>query len=198
MVCRSVCHTSEPCKNGWTDRDAVEVEDSRGPRNHVLDGDPDPPWEGAILRGKGHPIVKYRITLRSSMQKWLNRSRCRLGLRLGYSAGNHILDRSPDRPTPPEGAIFGERRVHCKYRGFLPWAVQYGWTDRFAVWIVDSGGPKEAQVQSYSPGGASVPTWEGTLAPPGEYDWTVCLRRRCGLMSNYFDHKLVIIIAVRR
>jgi len=24
-----------------------------GPGNHVLDGSPDPPWEGAILRGKG-------------------------------------------------------------------------------------------------------------------------------------------------
>jgi len=24
-----------------------------GPRNHVLDGGPDPPWEGAILMGKG-------------------------------------------------------------------------------------------------------------------------------------------------
>jgi len=31
---------------------------------------------------------------------------------------------------------------------------------------------------------------EGTLAPPGEYDWTVRLRRRCGLTSNYFDHLL--------
>ena len=30
------------------------------------------------------------------------------------------------------------------------------------------GGPKEAQAQPYSPGGASVPTWEGTLAPLGE------------------------------
>ena len=27
-----------------------------------------------------------------------------------------------------------------------------------------------------------------TLAPPGEYDWTVRERRRCGLMPNYFDH----------
>ena len=45
-----------------------------GPGNHVLDGDPDPPWEGAILRGgKGRPIVKYRDTLRSSVQKRLNR-----------------------------------------------------------------------------------------------------------------------------
>jgi len=24
-----------------------------------------------------------------------------------------------------------------------------------------------------------------TLAPPGEYDWTVRVRRQCGLMSNY-------------
>jgi len=40
VVCRSVClsvyHTSEPCKNGWTDRDADWVVDSGGPRNHVL------------------------------------------------------------------------------------------------------------------------------------------------------------------
>jgi len=27
-------------------------------------------------------------------------------------------------------------------------------------------------VQSYSPGGANVPSHAGTLAPPGEYDWT--------------------------
>jgi len=27
-----------------------------------------------------------------------------------------------------------------------------------------------------------------TLAPPGEYYWTVRLRRRYGLMSNDFDH----------
>ena len=36
--------------------------------------------------------------------------------------------------------------------------------------VVDSGGAKEAQVQSYSPGGANVPSLEGTLAPPDEYD----------------------------
>jgi len=51
-VCRSVCHTSEPCKNGWTDRHAVWVEDLGGPKGHVLDGGSDPPWEGAMLRGK--------------------------------------------------------------------------------------------------------------------------------------------------
>jgi len=29
-----------------------------GPRNHVLDGGPDPPCEVAILRGKGAPRCK--------------------------------------------------------------------------------------------------------------------------------------------
>jgi len=37
-VCRSVTLMNEPCKNGWTDQDAIWVEDSVGPRNHVLDG----------------------------------------------------------------------------------------------------------------------------------------------------------------
>jgi len=36
--------------------------------------------------------------------------------------------------------------------------------------VVVSGGPKEAKAQSYSPGSANVHSWEGTLAPPGEYD----------------------------
>jgi len=53
VVCQFVCRTSEPCKNGWTDRDAVWVEDSEvGLENHVLDGGPDPLWEWAIL-GEG-------------------------------------------------------------------------------------------------------------------------------------------------
>jgi len=30
------------------------------PRNHILDGGPDPAWEGSILRGKERPIAKYR------------------------------------------------------------------------------------------------------------------------------------------
>jgi len=46
-----------------------------GPGNQVLDGGPDPPWEGAVLRGKVPPIVKYRDTLWSSVQKRLNQSR---------------------------------------------------------------------------------------------------------------------------
>jgi len=66
-----------------------------GPGNHVLDGGPDPPWEGAILRGKGCPIVKYMNTLRSSAQKRLNRSRCHLGCGLGCARRNRVLDGGP-------------------------------------------------------------------------------------------------------
>jgi len=40
-----------------------------GPGNHVLDGGPDPPCKGAIVRGKGRPIVKYRDTLQSPVRK---------------------------------------------------------------------------------------------------------------------------------
>jgi len=32
------------------------------PRNHVLDGGPDPVMDGEILRGKGRPVVKYNDT----------------------------------------------------------------------------------------------------------------------------------------
>jgi len=132
VVCRSLCHTSEPCKNGWTDRDAVWVEDSGGSRESCIRWGPDASMERGNFKGERAPIVKYR--------------------------------------------------------NFLPWAVQKRWTELFAVRVGDSGGPKEAQIQVYSPGGANVLSWEGTLAPHGKYDWTIRLRRRCGLISNYFDH----------
>jgi len=59
-----------------------------GPRNHVLDGDPDHRMgRGNFEAGKGRPIVKHRDTLRSSVQKRPNRSRCRLGCGLGWAVG---------------------------------------------------------------------------------------------------------------
>ena len=78
------------------------------------------------------------------------------------------------------------------YRDFLPWAVQKRWSRSIYCLGCGLGEPKDAQVQSYSPGGANVPSWEGTFAPPSEYDWTVRLRQRCGFMLNYFDHLLII------
>jgi len=52
------------------------------PGNHVLDGGVQIPSMGKenFEGKKGRPVVKYRDTLRtSSVQKGLNRSRCRLG-----------------------------------------------------------------------------------------------------------------------
>jgi len=56
VVCRSVTLVSrakmaEPIEMLFGLRTRV------GPVNHVLDGGPDPPWEGAILRGeRGVPL----------------------------------------------------------------------------------------------------------------------------------------------
>jgi len=69
-----------------------------------------------------------------------------------------------------------------------------GWTDRFAIWVVESGGPKEAQVQLYSAGGASVPSW-GHIGATWQIRLNHCLRRRCSLMWNYFDHLLLTYLA---
>jgi len=63
LLTMSVCHTSELCKNGCTDRDAVWFEDSGGPRNHVLDWGPDPPMGRGSFEWEGRPIVKYRDTV---------------------------------------------------------------------------------------------------------------------------------------
>jgi len=37
-----------------------------------------------------------------------------------------------------------------------------------------------------------------TLAPPGEYDWSVHVLRRCGLTLNYFDHLLLLHVSITR
>jgi len=34
--------------------------------------------------------------------------------------------------------------------------------------------------------------WGCILAQPGEYDWTVHVRRRCGLLSYYFEQLLLL------
>jgi len=43
--------------------------------------------------------------------------------------------------------------IFVKYRAFRRELCKNGGTDRFAGWVVDAGGPKEAHVQSYLPRG---------------------------------------------
>ena len=59
MVCWSVCHTSEPCKNSWTDRDVIWVQDLGWPREPCIR------WGSRSPMGRGNfgervPIIKYR------------------------------------------------------------------------------------------------------------------------------------------
>jgi len=62
-----------------------------GPRNHILDGGPDPPWEWAILRGEGRPIVKYRDT-EVSCAKTAEPIEMPFGLWAWMGCRNHTLD----------------------------------------------------------------------------------------------------------
>jgi len=57
-----------------------------GPRNHVLNGNPDPHRNGQLW-GKWVPIIKYRDTLRSHVRKWLNQLSCRLDCDLRMAQG---------------------------------------------------------------------------------------------------------------
>jgi len=87
VVCLSVCHSSEHCRNGWTDEMPFGLRTHVGPGNHVLHRGPDPPWEEAMLRGE-RPIVKYRDTLQWAVQNvnhlgcglwWAKGSMCHMG-----------------------------------------------------------------------------------------------------------------------
>ena len=66
-----------------------------GTRNHVLDGGPDPPWEGEILRGKGRPIVKYIGTLCGHLCKTAEPIEMPFGLWAGMCSRNHALYGGP-------------------------------------------------------------------------------------------------------
>jgi len=55
-VAWSICHDREPCKNGWTNRDAVMVWDPMCPVNCVFDGGPDlHTWRSNFEDEKGRP-----------------------------------------------------------------------------------------------------------------------------------------------
>jgi len=76
VVCWSVTLVS-PAKTATPIQMPFGLRTQVGPRNHV--GSIFPMGRGNFEGRKGHPIVKYRDTPRLSVQKWLNRSRCRLG-----------------------------------------------------------------------------------------------------------------------
>jgi len=77
---------------------------------------------------KGHPIIKYRDTLRCGH---LCKNGCTdqdaMWVMARMDPRNHVLDGGSD--CPMGRGNFKERRAHCKYWDILPWAV-WEWLDR--------------------------------------------------------------------
>jgi len=91
-----------------------------GPGNHVVDGGPDPSMARGNFEGEeGRPIIKYWDTLRSYVQKRLNRSRCRLGCGLlgCMCRRNHMFDGGP--ATPRDVAIATNFRTQFSITVFV-------------------------------------------------------------------------------
>jgi len=83
------------------------VEDSCGPREPCIREGVQIPVERRNFQGEnGLPIVKYRDTLQSSVQKWLNRSIRRLGCGLRWAKGS----------TNP--SVFARRRQYEQVESF--------------------------------------------------------------------------------
>jgi len=108
----SVCHTSEPCKNGRSDPDVVWVEDRVGPRNHILHAGPDPPWKGGNFEGKGPNHCKVWGHSAVSCAKTAKPIEVPFGLRARMGPRNHVLDGGPDPLC--EEAILVDRGADCK------------------------------------------------------------------------------------
>jgi len=78
---QTVDHNREPCKNGWTNLDAIwDVDCGWGPRNRVLDGGP----EGAIFDGKSAPAQgapgRPAVDMLKATQQGAKPVRCRCWL----------------------------------------------------------------------------------------------------------------------
>jgi len=66
-----------------------------GPRNHVLNGRPDPPWEGAIFRGKGASRCKVWGHSAVICTKTAEPKQMPFGLWAGIDCRSPVLDRGP-------------------------------------------------------------------------------------------------------
>jgi len=109
----SVCHTSQPYKNGRSDWDAVWVEDSGGPKEPW---GPDHPWEGGILRGKrsNHGRSKTAEPIEVLFR-----------LRARMSPGNRVLE---SRST--SSIVFASIANAQSWEDVLPPHGEYDWTIR--------------------------------------------------------------------
>jgi len=93
LVCQLVCllvrHTSEPCKNGWTDRDAIWFMDSGGPKEQCITWGSRSPLGRVNFWGR-LPVVEYRECLPWAVRKWLTWSTCHFWCRVELTQGPRV------------------------------------------------------------------------------------------------------------
>jgi len=88
----SVCHTSEPCKNGWTDWYDVWVFSSDGSKQSYIRWGPDHPMGTGNFKGEGAPIVKCRNIMLWAMKKMAELIKMPFGMLSQMVPSNCILD----------------------------------------------------------------------------------------------------------
>jgi len=118
------------------------------------------------------------------------------GLRTLVGPENHVLDGGPDPLW--QGTILGGRAAIVSIWTFCRELCKNGWMGRFAAYTVDWGWPKEAQVQSYSPGGANCAhmgrhigaTWRIRFSRPSAAAMRSCVKSLWPLVICLFTHLL--------
>ena len=103
-----------------------------------------------------------------ALQKWLKRLRCRLGCELRWTKRTIVLDGSPDFPS--EWTILREEGGPLQSVGTLYNKLR------------KKAGPI---MKCCSAQGSMI--WRCTVAPPGEYDWTVHM---CGSDAAFYQTTL--------
>jgi len=92
VVCRSVFHNVEPCKNGSTGRDAVWVVDLGWPRESCIRWGSDLPCEGAIVEREGAAHCKVCGLLDVSCSKTAEPIEMLFGVWTRMGPRKHVLD----------------------------------------------------------------------------------------------------------
>ena len=107
------------------------------------------------------------VTLVNPAKKRLKRSSYHLRSGLGWAQWTTYYMKSTRQHGKGQFWV-GNRQTIVKYGDTLQSSVQT-WLNQ-TIWHFSCGlkWAKDAQVQSYSPGGANVPTWEDTLPSPVE------------------------------
>jgi len=119
VVCRSFCRSVSPAKTAEMIKLPFVFRTRVGPMNHVLNDVKMPTWEGSILReGNRQTTVKCRDTPRSSVQRWLNQSRCHLRCGLAWAESIMCYMGGPD--TRGKEQFWWTGAPIVKYRHFLP------------------------------------------------------------------------------